>query len=73
MRSDGAFDRVRVHLDPAVIEERDQAGPVAYRVAHGLRQIGRAGDPIDVIVQPIMQGLDDRPTSFLPDLSSAFR
>ena len=35
MRPDGAFDRVRVHFDAAVVE-RDQAGPVAYGVAYGL-------------------------------------
>src|SRR3954469_1762021 len=26
------------HLDAAVVEEHDQAGPVPYRVSHGLRQ-----------------------------------
>jgi hypothetical protein len=38
MRPDGAFDRVRVHFDAAVVKERDQAGPVAYGVTYGLGQ-----------------------------------
>ena len=70
MRSDGAFDRVRVHLDAAIVEERNQTGPVAYGVAYCLGQIGGTGDSIDVIKQPVMQGFDNWSTSLLPDSSS---
>jgi hypothetical protein len=63
MRSDGALYRVQIHLDAAVIEERDQTGPVAERGAHGLCQIGRTRYLIDMDMQPVMQRLDDRSTS----------
>ena len=68
MRSDGALHGFRVHLDATVIEERDQAGPVAERVAHGLCQIGRTGHLIYVHVQPVMQHLHDRSASLLSNL-----
>jgi hypothetical protein len=71
MRPDGALDRVRVHLDPAVIEERHQAGPMTQRVTHGLREIGGSGHPMDVDLQPIVQSLDNRSTSLLPDFLPA--
>jgi hypothetical protein len=56
------------HLDAAVFEEHDQAGPVPYRVADGLRQIGDGGHTADMILQPPMQGFHDRSTSLLPHL-----
>jgi hypothetical protein len=65
MRSDGALDRVRVHLDTTVIEERRQARQVAERVTHGLRQFGAAGDARQMVLQPIVQSLNNRPTSVL--------
>ena len=70
MRPDGAFDRVRVDFDAAVVKERDQAGPAAYGATYGLGQVRGTGDPIDVIKQPVMQGFDDGSTSLLPDLPS---
>src|SRR5690349_450821 len=70
MRSDGTLDVIAVHLDAAVVEERNQAGPMTDGVAHGLRKIRRAGDTIDVNVQPVVQGLDERSTSLLPDTPS---
>jgi hypothetical protein len=72
MGADGAFHDVGVHLDTAVVKEDDKAGPVPYRVAHRPRQIGGGGHATDMMVQPVMQGLDDRPTSFLALLSSVF-
>jgi hypothetical protein len=69
MWPNGALDGVRVHLDPAVVEERDQAGPVTQRVTYCLREIGGSGHLMDVDLQPVVQRLDDRSTSFLPDLS----
>ena len=66
---DDSLDRIGIHFDPAVVEEHDQAGPVTQRVTHGLREIGGSGYPMDVDLQPVMQRLDDRSTSLLPDLS----
>src|SRR5947209_9809594 len=66
---DRSLDRIGVHLDPAVVEERDQARPVTQGVTHGLREIGGSGYALDVDLQPLVQRLDDRSTSFLPDLS----
>jgi len=40
---------------------------MSYGVAHGL---GQAGDPIDMIKQPVMQDFDNRSTSLLSDSSS---
>ena len=45
-------------------------GPMADGVAHGLCQIGRAGDTVNVNTQPVVQGLDERSTSVLSDTSS---
>ena len=42
--TDGAFDHVRVHLDPAVIEKHHQAGPMPDRVADRLGK-SEAADP----------------------------
>jgi hypothetical protein len=69
-RSDGSFDHVGVHLDPAVVEEHDQAGPMSDRIAHCLGQIRNGGDAIDMRVQPGVQRVDDRPTSLVAHLSS---
>src|SRR5205823_6712190 len=71
-RSDRTLDDVRVHLDPTVIEERDQPRPVMERIAHRLREIGHPGDARYLLLQPRMQRFDDRPTSRLPHLSSMF-
>jgi hypothetical protein len=70
MRPDGALDRVRVHLDAAVVEECNQPGPMANGVAHGLCQIGRAGDTVNVNAQPVVQLLDEPSTSVLSDTLS---
>ena len=43
-RPDRALDHVRVHLNAAIIKERDQAEPMPKCVAHGFRQVRRAGD-----------------------------
>jgi len=67
MWPDRALHHVGVHLDAAVVEEGDQARPVPQRVAHRLGQIRRARDAIDMLPQPDMQRVHDRPTSLLPD------
>src|SRR5690242_18540643 len=65
VRANGALDRVRVELDAAIVKERDQAGPMAKRIAHGHGQLRDARDALDMNPQPVMQRLDDRPTSAL--------
>ena len=69
---DDAFDRIRVHLDTAIVEEGYQPRPMPYRITRGLREIGCARDARQLIVQPNMQCLDDRPTARTPDLYSVF-
>ena len=50
MRTDGPFHHVRVYLDAAIVEKCDEAGPVPYRIAHRLGEIGRAGDALDMFL-----------------------
>jgi hypothetical protein len=45
---------------------------VPYRVARRLCQIGGAGHATHMIVQPVMQGIYNQPTSFLALVSSVF-
>jgi hypothetical protein len=42
------------------------------RIAHGLRQVRDCRYTAEVILQPGMQSLDNRPTSLLPHLPSVF-
>src|SRR5689334_9004129 len=72
MRPDAPLDRVRVHLNAAVIEECGQARPVADRVAHRLRQLRGPRHPADMCVQPAMQRPDDRSTTLLTDPLTVF-
>ena len=43
----------------------DQARPMPDGVADRLGQIGDARNPVDMLVQPAIQGLDNRPTSLV--------
>ena len=61
------LDRVVVQLDPAVVQEQDQSGPVAQGVADRLGQGGAPGDPSQLDREPGMQGLDKRLAALLPD------
>jgi hypothetical protein len=45
---------------------------VPYRIPHGFRQVGRAGNPFDMVEQPPMEGLDDRSTSLVSDPAPVF-
>lgn len=71
-RPDGALDHVRVHLDPSVVEEQRQAGPMPQGVADGYGQVRGGGDAALMGLQPVLQGLDDRSTSLLPHVSPGF-
>src|SRR4051794_36964601 len=58
------------HLDPAVVEEHQQAGPVQQRIADRLPQVQGSRYSPNMVLEPDMQGLHDRPTSLLPCLPS---
>ena len=57
-------------LDASVIEERDQARPVAHGVAHCLRQVRGTRHPADMCAQPVIQRLDDWSAALLTDAVS---
>jgi hypothetical protein len=60
-------NRIRVELDPAVLEEQRQPVPVPQGVADRFRQAGPARDPLQLGRQPGVQRLDGRLAALLPD------
>ena len=54
-------------LEPAVLEEQRQPGPVAQGVAVGLRQIGLARDPLQLGREPGVQGVHEQPAALPPN------
>lgn len=63
--SDGALDDVVVQLDAAVVEEQGQPLPARERIADRLGQLGLLADQSQLLAQPWLHGLDDRPALLL--------
>ena len=62
-----ALDDIGVDLQPPVIEEQHQAGPVPLHVANGVRQWRNARHARHRGLQPGLQRLDDRTAALLAD------
>ena len=62
-----ALDNIGVDLQPPVIEEQYQAGPVPQHVADGVRQRRGARHARQRGFQPGLQCLDDRTAALLAD------
>ena len=62
-----ALDNIGIYLQPPVIEEQYQAGPVPQRVADGVRQRRRVRHAHQCGFQPGLQRLDDRTAALLAD------
>src|SRR3954470_21760658 len=66
-RPHGPFNRVRVHLDPAVLQEQGETGPVAEHILDRLNQARPARKLDQGGHQPRFQSLHDRLRLGLPD------
>lgn len=60
-RPDGAFDDVGVDLDAAVVEEAGEPLPPREGVADRLGELGLLADQAELLAQPWLEHLDDRP------------
>jgi len=60
-RPDGAFNRVRVQFQTAIVNKERQSIPMLQRITDRLSQCRSAGDAIELFIQPRMHGLDQRP------------
>src|SRR3546814_16052616 len=60
-RTDGAFDRIGVEFDAAVVEEAGQAGPPSERIADGVGQRAARWDERELRLQPAFHRLAMRP------------
>src|SRR3954471_24182411 len=66
-RPHGPFNRVRVHLDPTVLQEHGETGPVAEHILDRLNQARPARKLSQCSHQPRLQSLQDRLRLGLPD------
>jgi hypothetical protein len=66
-RADRVFDRVRVHLDAAVVQERDQLVPVPGEVGELLDDTRFGRDASSYSVEPGAEGRDQRCRASLAD------
>ena len=56
--TDGAFDRIGVEIDMAIIKEPGKAIPSGEGIAHGFSKFAASGKTGQLVVQPLMQPLD---------------
>ena len=66
-RAHGAFDRVGIQFQPAIINEENQAFPVVQCITNGLGKGRTPGDARQLLGQPGMHGLDQRTALSLAD------
>src|SRR3546814_11236432 len=66
------LNRVVVDVDPAIVEEPDEPGPVAQRIVDRLEGRRAAEHAPALGVEPAMQLVDDRPGSRLADGKALF-
>src|SRR5258708_32650838 len=64
-RTDGALDGVGVDLDAPVLEEEAEAGPAGEGVADGLGRLDLLAEERELLAQPRLQRLDQRPRALL--------
>src|SRR5271167_3700436 len=69
-RADRTLDGIRVDLDPAVVEETREAGPVREGVADDLGELALLADEGEPVAQPRVESDDERTRSFLADGAS---
>jgi len=62
-RPDGAFHRIGVEFDAAIIQEPAERRPARERIADGLGQPAARRNPVQLALQSGLHGVDQRPRS----------
>src|SRR5262245_16653668 len=65
----GTLDDVAVDLDASVVEEQAQALPARQSVSDRLGEPGLLAEELELVAQPWLERLDERPAAFLADLA----
>ena len=71
-RPDGPLDGVRIQFQVAIFQKEDQPGPLIERIAHGVSQTGTTGDAGDLLSEPDVHRLNERPTALLTCQAAIF-
>src|SRR5687768_12688048 len=64
-RADRTFNHIGIDLNPAVVEEQGQARPAGQRVTDRLGELALLADKSELLAQPRLKSLDERPAAVL--------
>src|SRR5262249_43614846 len=68
--TDGPLDDVAVDLDASVVEEQAQALPAGQSVSDRLSELGLLAEELELVAQPRLERVDERPAALLTNLAS---